>query len=69
MKEFDLNQNDAPLTCVNCGQPETSAPVVALRFNGSQAWICSMCLPVLIHQPQRLIGKLAGAETIQPGRH
>ncbi len=52
--------------CLNCRRPETEIPLVALRHAGEQAWICSQCLPTLIHQPQRLVGKLTGAENISP---
>lgn len=55
--------------CLNCQRPETAAPLVSLRYAGSQAWICSSCLPVLIHQPQQLVGRLAGAENIAPAAH
>lgn len=55
--------------CLNCDRPETATPLVALRYAGSEAWICSQCLPILIHQPQRLIGKMAGAETFMPAEH
>jgi hypothetical protein len=55
--------------CLNCERPDTAAPLVALRYNGSQAWICSQCLPILIHQPQRLIGRMAGAENLAPAGH
>lgn len=55
--------------CLNCNRSETEIPLVALRHAGQQAWICSQCLPTLIHQPQRLVGKLAGAEKIPPVAH
>jgi hypothetical protein len=42
------------------------APLVVLRYAGAPAWICSQCLPTLIHQPARLVGKLAGAEKLSP---
>jgi len=48
--------------CLNCHRSETEIPLVTLRYTGRQAWICSQCLPTLIHQPQQLVGKLAGAE-------
>ncbi len=51
-----------PYTCLNCNRPETVIPLVNLRYAGSQAWICSQCLPILIHQPQQLAAKLRGAE-------
>ncbi len=55
--------------CLNCDCPETEIPLVALRHAGEQAWICSQCLPVLIHHPQRLAGKLSGADSIPPAPH
>ena len=55
--------------CLNCNRPETAIPLVSLRYAGQSAWICSQCLPVLIHQPERLAGKLAGAENIAPAAH
>ena len=52
--------------CLNCNRSETEMPLVALRYAGNPAWICSQCLPMLIHQPQHLAGKLAGAENFGP---
>ena len=51
--------------CLNCKRTENQIPLVSLRYVGGQAWICSQCLPTLIHQPQRLAGKLAGAEGME----
>ncbi len=64
-----MTVNTASYFCLNCERPETATPLVALRYNGSQAWICSQCLPLLIHQPQRLIGRLEGAENLTPAQH
>ena len=52
--------------CLNCSRSEMDVPLVVLRYAGDQAWICSQCLPTLIHQPDRLIGKLADAEKLAP---
>ncbi len=52
--------------CLNCSRSEVDVPLVVLRYAGAQAWICSQCLPTLIHQPERLVGKLAGAERLAP---
>jgi transcription elongation factor Elf1 len=54
-------ENEKTFTCLSCGQPESAAPLITLRYNGSQAWICSQCLPVLIHHPERLADKLDNA--------
>jgi hypothetical protein len=60
---------DETVSCLNCGRSENQAPLVALRYQGSSAWICSQCLPILIHNPARLAGKLAHAETLSPADH
>jgi hypothetical protein len=52
--------------CLNCNRPETEIPLVSLRYAGRPAWICSQCMPVLIHNPQKLAEKLPGAEHIAP---
>jgi hypothetical protein len=52
--------------CLNCNISENEIPLVNLVYTGKQAFICSSCLPLLIHHPQKLIGKLDGAENITP---
>ena len=54
--------------CLNCNASENGIPLVLLHYAGKPAFICSSCLPILIHQPQKLIGKLAGAERIIPAK-
>jgi hypothetical protein len=55
--------------CLNCERTENEIPLVSLRYAGGQAWICSQCLPTLIHKPQNLAGKLPGASQIPPAEH
>jgi hypothetical protein len=55
--------------CLNCSSSENNIPLVNLTYSGKDAYICSRCLPLLIHQPQTLIGKLEGAENIPPAEH
>ncbi len=55
--------------CLNCNRSEEEMPLVSLRYANRQTWICSQCLPVLIHHPQRLVGKLDGADKIPPVPH
>ena len=50
--------------CLSCNRPETDMPLVTLQYSGAQTFICTQCLPILIHSPQKLAGKLAGAENI-----
>jgi len=64
-----MSNSTAAVRCVNCGSSEQEVPLVVLRYAGESQWICSGCLPVLIHRPEQLIGKLAGAENIRPTQH
>jgi hypothetical protein len=48
------------LTCLNCGSSEQERPLVTLKFQGKEFYICPQCLPTLIHQPDQLVDKLPG---------
>jgi len=62
-------ENTALKTCLNCNASENEIPLVNLAYSGKPAFICSRCLPLLIHQPERLVGKLERAENIPPAKH
>ena len=55
--------------CLNCNRSENEIPLITLRYSSKPAYICSFCLPTLIHNPQQLIGKLEGADKIPPAEH
>lgn len=55
--------------CLNCNRSENEIPLVTLSYSGKPAFICSHCLPLLIHHPEMLIGKIEGAENIPPADH
>jgi hypothetical protein len=44
-------------------------PLINLQYQGENLFICSGCMPVLLHSPAKLAGKLADAEKIQPANH
>ncbi|MFQ5421570.1 MAG: hypothetical protein ACE5EY_14545 [Anaerolineae bacterium] len=64
-----MTQNETTNNCLNCGKSENEAPLINFRFTGKQNWICSSCLPILIHRPYQLAEKLSGAENLVPGEH
>lgn len=64
-----MDENIIPRQCVNCGRSMVEVPLIPLLNRDGQAYICPQCMPVLIHQPQILVGKLAGAESLQPPEH
>jgi hypothetical protein len=38
-------------------------------YKDAEVYICPQCLPVLIHKPANLAGKLPGLENVQPPQH
>ena len=56
-------------TCVLCGRGEGEVPLIGFRFQGQARVICSQHLPVLIHDPAQLAGRMQGAERLQPAEH
>lgn len=59
----------AETRCLFCQRDETVTPLVALTYRGAPLHICPQHLPVLIHDPQRLVGVLPGAERLEPAEH
>ena len=53
-------------TCLACGQNADQIPLIPLDYQGSRLWICPQHLPVLIHDPAKLAGRLPGAEGLRP---
>jgi hypothetical protein len=43
--------------------------LIVFEFRGRRARICAQHLPVLIHDPAQLAGRLEGAETLSPAEH
>ena len=53
-------------TCLACGRGSNEVPLLVLDYQSTTFWICPQHLPVLIHDPHQLIGKLPGAEGLAP---
>ena len=52
--------------CIYCERDSDQIPLLTLRFRDGEVWICPQHLPILIHEPTKLAGKLPGAEGTQP---
>jgi hypothetical protein len=61
--------SDQTQTCLYCGVDSDHAPLVTLQYQGRTLYICTQHLPLMIHNPQELVGKLPGAENIKPHKH
>ncbi len=55
--------------CVACERSQEQIPLISLQFQNTTFYICPQHLPVLIHNPQMLAGKLPGAEGMTPAEH
>lgn len=64
-----MDDNPTTAACLNCGNSEMKALLIAVRYAGEMIWICSPCMPVLIHKPGQMIGALKGADKIPPSPH
>ena len=58
-----------PAACLACQQGADRIPLIPIDYRGARHWICPQHLPVLIHDPQRLVGLLRGAERMKPADH
>lgn len=56
-------------TCLNCKKTEQEIPLLRMRYQQADVFICPQCLPVLIHKPANLREKLPGLENVQPSQH
>jgi hypothetical protein len=55
--------------CLACEREASEVPLISFEFRGRTMWICPQHLPLLIHDPQRLAGRLPGAEDLAPADH
>jgi hypothetical protein len=55
--------NDKIQTCISCERPENVVPLVSITFAKNATWICTQCLPTLIHNPQKLVDKFENMTT------
>lgn len=53
-------------TCLFCERDSGTVPLLSLEYRGANHHICTQHLPVLIHDPGQLAGKLPGAEGLAP---
>jgi len=61
----EINKN----TCIHCDRDDTQVPLLDFSYKNKQFSICSEHLPVLLHRPQEMIGKLPDAENLNPVNH
>ena len=55
--------------CLYCERSSDEVPLLTIEFQDEKFKICPQHLPILIHNPQMLGGKLPGAEGLEPADH
>ncbi len=55
--------------CIVCKKPSEEVPLISFHFKGAELGICPQHLPILIHDPGKLVGLLPGAEELKPANH
>jgi galactose-1-phosphate uridylyltransferase len=61
--------SDKSKACLFCERDQNQIPLVNLNYQGEKLYICPQHLPILIHDPTQLAGKLDGAEKMRPADH
>jgi len=52
--------------CIVCNRTDGHVPLTHFTFMGTDFWICSQHIPIIIHEPSKLIGLLPEADKIPP---
>ncbi len=60
---------DHEAKCAHCQRNSEQVPLISMNFQGEHYWICPQHLPILIHKPQMLVGKLPGVENLSAEGH
>jgi hypothetical protein len=55
--------------CLYCNISSDEAPLVTLKYQGKEYYVCATHLPILIHEPAKFAGKLPGAELMKGAHH
>lgn len=61
-----MKPDESQKVCFFCKRGTEVTPLIPLEYRGNQLWICPQHMPVLIHDPGRLVGTLPGAENLSP---
>jgi hypothetical protein len=60
---------EATPNCLECQATQDQVPLIKLIYQGQTYHICPEHFPLLIHSPQKLVGKLPGAENLKGHDH
>lgn len=52
--------------CISCERDDNSIPLVSISYASNPTWICTQCLPTLIHNPAQLTEKFENMNVENP---
>ncbi len=52
--------------CISCEREENIVPLVSITYSQTPTWICTQCLPTLIHNPDKLQDKFENIKANTP---
>lgn len=55
--------------CLYCEKNSDQVPLINIHYKGMDMRICPQHLPILIHEPDKLAGKLPNADKLYPANH
>ena len=64
-----MDNESVRFVCINCSKSDADVPILRLKYQGEDVSLCSSCLPILLHSPAKLAGRLKGAEQIPHASH
>ena len=64
-----FHMTDQQPACLHCQRTSDQVPLVHLVYGANDYYICPQDLPILIHEPQKLTGKLPGVENLTGHEH
>jgi hypothetical protein len=53
--------------CIVCDVSNQQVPLIKMDYRDEKVYVCPQHMPVLIHHPEQLVGKLPGAEEFKAG--
>ena len=54
MKEFPVE------VCFNCERTDAQVPITDWQYQGNRLWVCSQCMPLLIHKLDQVVAAWEG---------
>jgi hypothetical protein len=59
-----MDMDSKNLICIYCERSSADVPLIPFEYRGKPYAICPQHLPILIHKPAQLAGRLPGLEKL-----